>query len=71
MRAEYRGGMDITTNGKNFIGDQSARTRALWAGALRELEENRLIERRPDARNVFMLTRKGYEMAEKFKHAIS
>lgn len=67
LRVEYMGGMDIETNGRNFVSDKSARTRALWDGALRELENNGLIEAKSFKRELFDVTRKGYELADKLK----
>ena len=69
LRAEYKGGMDIITNERNFLGDKNPRTIALWDGVLKELEGNGLIEAKSYKRELFNVTRKGYEAADKIIQA--
>ena len=58
------GGFHIQTNGKDFVGDNNPRTRAIWEGALKELENEGLVTDAGHKREVFQLTRRGYEIAE-------
>jgi len=67
MRIAYIGGLSIQTNGKNFIQDGNPRTRALWEGALEELQRASLIITSDSRGYVFRVTREGYETAELLK----
>lgn len=58
------GGFHIQTNGKEFVGDNNPRTRAIWEGALSELENEGLIADAGHKRETFKITRRGYEIAE-------
>jgi hypothetical protein len=58
------GGFHIQTNGKDFVGDNNPRNRAIWEGALGELERHALVSDAGHKREVFQLTRRGYEIAE-------
>lgn len=58
------GGFSIQTNNKEFVGDNNPRTNAIWEGALEEIEDQGLIVDRGYKREVFKLTRQGYEIAE-------
>ncbi len=58
------GGLSIQTNGKGFVEKIDARSRAVWEGALEELEREDLIRDKGSKREVFGLTRRGYEVAE-------
>jgi hypothetical protein len=65
LRSQVIGGLYIQTNGKEFVRDNNPRTRAIWEGALEELEANGLLSDAGNERQVFKLTRRGYEIAEK------
>ncbi|MCF7821612.1 MAG: hypothetical protein K9M17_04110 [Mariprofundaceae bacterium] len=64
LHLQVIGGEFIKTNGKDLIGDQGPRTIATWTGALNELEGLELVVTKDPKRNVFQLTRKGYELAD-------
>jgi hypothetical protein len=64
FRLSTFGGPHIQTNKKKFGGGRDPRTRAIWEGALEELENERLIIDKNYKREVFEVTRKGYEIAE-------
>lgn len=57
-------GTSISTNGRNLITDNEARTTAKWEGALRELIIGSLIRDRGAKGEVFALTNEGYELAD-------
>jgi len=64
FRLSTFGGPHIQTNKKKFGGEGDPRTRAIWEGALEELENERLIIDKNYKKEVFEVTRKGYEIAE-------
>lgn len=58
-------GLVIKTSRKTFCDEQGdARLEAIWEDAVKELEENELIEDKGYKREVFSVTRKGYEVAD-------
>lgn len=61
---KFIGGVRIITNGKDFITDGNPKTRAIWEGAIEELEREGLITDRGFKREIFAVTREGYEVAE-------
>jgi hypothetical protein len=64
MHARYLGGVQISTNGRNFTEDGSARNVARWEGAISDLEAAELIVARGTKRQVFTVTDLGYSIAE-------
>ena len=64
FRLSTFGGPHIQTNEKKFGGEGDPRTRAIWEGALEELENERLIIDKNYKKEVFGVTRRGYEIAE-------
>ena len=64
LKVRYIGGMNILSNGLNFIADMSPRTIALWESALEELLNNRLVAAQGYKGEVFKVTNYGYEIAE-------
>src|SRR5665647_854375 len=64
LHAIYINGVDIQTNGKQFIEKGNPRSRAAWEGALDELTNFGLIEDLGYKGEVFQVTRNGYAMAE-------
>jgi hypothetical protein len=58
------GGTHVQTNKKSFGGTGDARNRAIWESALEELENESLIKAKGYKREVFEITRRGYEIAE-------
>lgn len=64
LRLASSSGTIIQTNGRNFVEGNSARERALWEGALDELEREGLIEAPGFKGEAFRITRKGYQVAD-------
>jgi len=54
----------IATNNKDFVDDNNPRTEAIWTAAVEELESEHLIADRGHKREVFGITKRGYEIAE-------
>lgn len=61
------GGSRIQTNSKNMVPSQEARIVAKWEHALNELVNNDFVQERGHKGEVFALTHKGYEYADKIK----
>jgi len=64
MRLPHSGGLFIQTHEKGFVEENNPRSRAVWEGALQELEANGLIAAANYKREYFEVTRSGYEIAE-------
>jgi hypothetical protein len=64
MFVHYGAGVDLQTNGKNLITDQSRRAVAVWESALQELLDDGLLVERGQKGEVFEVTKKGYDVAE-------
>lgn len=59
-------GLEVSTNGKDYILPTSGpREEARWVGAIDELEKYGLVRDSSGERQVFAVTRKGYEAADK------
>ena len=58
------GGASLRTNGQSFGAHGDPRNRATWEGALEELENEHLIISKGYKREVFEVTREGYDVAE-------
>jgi len=58
------GGLNVETNDKQMVEDKSARNEAIWEAAIEELEKAGLIVDRGYKREIFRVTREGYELAE-------
>jgi hypothetical protein len=65
MFERFGGGAEISANDTTFNGDMSARTIALWEGAIEELEKRGYVKATSDAREVFEVTRDGYAAADR------
>jgi hypothetical protein len=63
-RLMFGGGTEIQANEQVFNPDMSARTIALWEGAIEELEQQALVKATSDAREVFEVTRQGFAAAD-------
>ena len=57
-------GRVIKTNGENLIKQNDPRIRALWQNAMKELEDCQLIESSNAKREMFKVTKLGYEVAD-------
>ena len=64
IHIKHLAGALIQTNNTSYTEDQSPRTLAIWEGAIDELEDLGLIRAANGKREIFRLTREGYEMAE-------
>lgn len=67
LKLRYLGGMEIQTNGKNFIDNSNPRTTAIWEDAINQLVSENLIEDRGYKGEVYKVTRNGYEIADLLK----
>ncbi|MDD2942937.1 MAG: DUF4062 domain-containing protein [bacterium] len=67
LRLYTMDGLTVQTNNKNFVDDKSPRTRAVWEGVIKELEILQLIESTGAKKEIYHVTRKGYEMVELIK----
>jgi hypothetical protein len=67
MRARSTDGTAIQVNQRNFTERGNARSEAIWEGALEELERLDLIHDLGHKREVFKVTRTGYELADKLQ----
>lgn len=65
LNIAFIGGHAIQVSGKNLIEEGNARSQALWMGALSELEILRYVEASSYKREVFRVTREGYEAADR------
>ena len=63
-RMLYGAGAEIQAGDRVFNADSSARTMALWEGAIEELERAGLVEAAGEAREVFPVTKKGFAVAD-------
>jgi hypothetical protein len=61
----FKGGISIETNGKEFNEDSNPRTSATWEAVIDELLDNDLISDNGYKGEIFSLTQKGYELADK------
>ena len=60
----YGAGVELQTNDKNLITDQSRRAVAVWESALQELLDVGLLVARGSSGEIFEVTKKGYDVAE-------
>ena len=67
IHVQYIGGMEISTNNKQFVEQGNDKSRALWEGALKELERLDFVEAQGHRREIYRLTSQGYRAAELFK----
>jgi len=62
IHVESLSGMQVSTNNRQFVEQADARSRAIWLGAIDELEAYGLAERTSEA--ISRITRTGYELAD-------
>jgi hypothetical protein len=65
MNVSHIGGQAIQVRGKNLIEDRSDRSRAIWTSALFELESLGYVEPMSAKRELFRITRAGYEAVDR------
>lgn len=63
LHVHFIGGTAIQVGGKNLVED-SARSVAIWEGALSELEKSGLVQCANSKREIFRVTRDGYDLAD-------
>ena len=64
LRLDVIEGLEIQTNGKQFVKENDGKSKALWTSALDELENKGLIKALGHKREIFEVTHLGYEVAE-------
>ena len=64
LHLSHLSGYVLQVRGKNLIEDNNERSRAIWTAALEELENDDLLAAVGSKRNIFKVTRKGYEIAD-------
>lgn len=64
LHIAHLGGYVLQVRGKNLIEDNNERSRAIWTSSLEELEDSGLLAPVGSKRNIFRVTRKGYEVAD-------
>lgn len=65
LNIEFIGGSALQVGGKNLIEEGNARSRALWLGALSELEVLGYVEPASTKGEIFRVTRAGYRAADR------
>jgi hypothetical protein len=65
MNVSYIGGQAIQVRGTNLIEDGNDRSRAVWTSALLELESLGYIEPMSAKRELFRITKTGYEALDR------
>jgi hypothetical protein len=65
LHLSHFGGYVLQVKGKNLIEDGNERSRATWTAALEELEGKGLLSPTGPKRNIFKVTREGYELADR------
>lgn len=61
----YGSGVDLHTNDKSLLTSKDRRSLAVWESALQELVKQDLLVARGDRGEVFEITKKGYDIAER------
>jgi hypothetical protein len=67
LRVSLLSGVEIQTNGKQFVERGNPRSEAAWDSALKQLTELGLLEDRGHKGEVYRVTAAGYEMADLFQ----
>jgi len=65
LKLQINQGLIIQANNTNLVKENDARSEAIWTDALNQLIENGFIEDRGYKGEVFAITRKGYDYADK------
>lgn len=64
VKVKSSSGLTVQTNRLNFVESSTAREEARWESALEELYNDDLVKANPK-HDVFTLTKKGFEAADK------
>ena len=70
MMLRYLAGLSVQADKWNFVNDNSPREEARWTGAVEELETYGLIEAASYKREVFRVTKLGFEIADEVKEKL-
>lgn len=70
MMLRYLAGLSVQAHKWNFVNDNSPREEARWTGAVEELETYGLIEAASYKREVFRVTKLGFEIADEVKEKL-
>jgi len=70
MRLLTMSGLGIQTNGRQFTDRGNPRSEAIWDGALRQLRDLELLKDVGHKGEIFTLTAKGYEIADRIEGGI-
>ncbi len=65
LHLSHLGGYVLQVRGKNMIEDHNERSRATWIAALEELERHGLLAAAGPKRNVFKITKEGFDAADR------
>ena len=60
----WMGGSTVQANSRNFVEPNDPRSRAIWEGAVDELDRNGLVQPVGHKREIFRVTREGYDAAD-------
>lgn len=60
----WMGGSTVQANSRNFVEPNDPRSRAIWEGAVDELDRNSLVQPVGHKREIFRVTRAGYDAAD-------
>jgi hypothetical protein len=64
IRARHLNGVNVSTNGRDFVEQNNPRSTAVWEAAVDELASARLIKDTGSDGQIYKVTREGYEFAE-------
>ncbi len=67
MKLGTNQGLIVKINNRNYVSENDPRSEAIWRDAVKQLYENDMIEDKGYKGEVFAITRKGYECADKIK----
>jgi len=67
MMLDTLGGSHVETNGRDFVQAGDTRSAAQWRGAVEELERLGFVEDRGGKREVFFVTHRGYDVADRLQ----
>jgi hypothetical protein len=64
MVLAFLGGSAVQASGRNFVEPGNPRSRAIWEGAVDDLEQQGFVQSSDPKRQVFRVTRDGYDAAD-------
>jgi len=69
LKSRTNQGLVVKANNRNYVRENDPRSEAVWEDAVKQLHENELIEDKGYKGEVFAVTRKGYEYADKLSNS--